>query len=289
LDESGSRLFCVANSPMPTLYHLVIGTDHPFTGALTAALHRTYGEGAVQTAEDAATLTSLGLRYEIGCIYLLSGIFPSVTTEHPTATWHRSVRELIAVLDFARAAQMRVFWPSTIAVFGPSAPTEQCPIDAPQETSSFFAIAKRAGEQWCRQYHQEHGVDVRCLRFPVLIRPAPTTALLEQTPKIISEQRRPVLHVEDAVRATLELMFAPPEAVRERIYHVTGTSISVAELLTEIQFHHAAAGSRFGISPSIPVQKVSTIPRPAPIGAGNPATICSSSSKISYKHAERHG
>jgi nucleoside-diphosphate-sugar epimerase len=187
-------------------------------------------------------LTFLGLRHEIGCIYLLSGIFPSVTTEHPTATWHRSVRELIAVLDFARAAQVKVFWPSTIAVFGPSAPTEQCPIDAPQETSSFFAIAKRAGEQWCRQYHQEHGVDVRCLRFPVLIRPAPATTLLEMTPKVVSDQRRPVLHVEDAVRATLELMFAPPEAIRERIYHVSGTSISVAELLTEIRFHHAAAG-----------------------------------------------
>ena len=58
----------------------------------------------------------------------------------------------------------------------------------------------------------------------------------------MSDQRRPVLHVDDAVRATLELMFAPPEAVRERIYHVSGTSISVAELLTEIRFHHAATG-----------------------------------------------
>jgi nucleoside-diphosphate-sugar epimerase len=226
---------------MPTPCHLIIGPDHPFASALRAALIRTYGDGAVETALDAAALTSPGPKPDIDCIYLLSSIFPSLTTEHPTATWHRSVRELITVLDFARAATVKVFWPSSIAVFGQSAPTEQCGIDAPQEAMSFFALCKRAGEQWCRQYHQEHAVDVRCIRFPVLIRPALTT-VLEQTQKIFSDQRRPVLHVEDAVRATLELMFAPPEALRERIYHVTGTSISVAELLTEIQFHHAAAG-----------------------------------------------
>jgi len=227
---------------MSTSYHLIIGTDYPFASALATALIRSYGDAAVQTTPEAATLTSLGGTGEISCIYLLSSIFPSQTTEHPTATWHRSVRELITVLDFARAAAVKVFWPSSIAVFGESAPTEQCGIAAPQQAMSFFALCKRAGEQWCRQYHEEHGVDVRCLRFPVLIRPAKAGGNLEQMPTITSDQRRPVLHVEDAVRAVLELMFAPPEAVRERIYHVSGTSISVSELLTEIQFHHAAAG-----------------------------------------------
>jgi nucleoside-diphosphate-sugar epimerase len=225
---------------MPTSCHLIIGPDHPFASTLAAALIRTYGDGAVQTTQDAAALVSLAPKPDTSCIYLLSSIFPSLTTEHPTATWHRSVRELITVLDFARAATVKVFWPSSIAVFGQSAPTEQCGVDAPQEAMSFFALCKRAGEQWCRHYHHEFGVDVRCLRFPVLIRPAPV--ILEQMPIVQSDQRRPVLHVEDAVRAVLDLMFAPPEAVRERIYQVTGTSISVAELLTEIQFHHAAAG-----------------------------------------------
>jgi nucleoside-diphosphate-sugar epimerase len=227
---------------MSTSYHLIIGTDHPFASTLATALIRTYGDAAVQTAPDAAVLTTPGSNRDIGCIYLLSSIFPSLATEHPTATWHRSVRELITVLDFARAATVKVFWPSSIAVFGESAPTEQCGIHAPQEAMSFFALCKRAGEQWCRHYHQEFDVDVRCLRFPVLIRPAQATVLPKVTVSILSEQRRPVLHVDDAVRATLELMFAPPEAVRERIYHVSGTSISVAELMTEIQFHHAAAG-----------------------------------------------
>src|SRR6185312_8582924 len=219
---------------MPAACHLIIGTDYPLAEALMVALQRTYGEDAVQTAEDTKVLSSLASCPEIDCIYLLSGVFPCFI-------WHRSVRELLAVLDFARTTGVKVFWPSSIAVFGPSAPTEQCPEDAPQETQSFFAIAKRAGEQWCRHYHWEHGVDVRCLRFPALIRPAKATARLEN-PKIISDERRPVLHVEDAVRATLELLFAPPEAIRQRIYHVSGTSISVAELTTEMRFYHAAAG-----------------------------------------------
>jgi nucleoside-diphosphate-sugar epimerase len=227
---------------MSTSYHLIIGTDHPFASTLATALVRTYGEGAVQTAPDASALASLGTTSEISCIYLLSSIFPSLATENPTATWHRSVRELVTVLDFARVAAVKVFWPSSIEVFGETAPAEQCGIDAAQEAVSFFALCKRAGEQWCRHYHQEYGVDVRCLRFPVLIRPAKATALPKPSPMVMSDQRRPVLHVEDAVRAVLELMFAPQEAVRERVYHVSGTSISVAELLTEIQFHHAAAG-----------------------------------------------
>lgn len=226
---------------MPTSYHLVIGIDHPFAAALTAALGRVYGKDAVRTAEDSSILSSLAPDHEIDCIYLLSGVFPTAAPEHPAATWHRSVRELLAVLDFAKTTLVKVFWPSSMAVFGSSAPTERCPEDAPQETSSFFAIAKRAGEQWCRHYHQEHGVDVRCLRFPVLVRSAPATALHEHL-KILSDERRPVLHVDDAVRATLELMFAPPDAIRQRIYHVSGTSISVSELLTEIRFHHAASG-----------------------------------------------
>jgi nucleoside-diphosphate-sugar epimerase len=227
--------------PMPTSYHLVIGTDHPFAAALMVSLCRTYGEDAVRTMNDAAELSSLAPSLPIDSIYLFSGIFP-IAAEHPTATWHRSVRQLVAVLDFAKTRPVKVFWPSSISVFGTSAPAEQCPVDAPQETGSFYAIAKRAGEQWCRQYHQEHGIDVRCLRFPVLIRPATGNVIPEPDRMIVADQRRPVLHVEDAVRAILELMFAPPEAIRQRIYHVSGTSISVAELLTEIRFHHAAAG-----------------------------------------------
>lgn len=225
---------------MPTSSHLVIGTDHPFAAALMVSLCRTYGEATVRTMNDAAELSSVSSSLPIESLYLLSGIFP-VAAEHPTATWHRSVRQLVSVLDFAKSRPVKVFWPSSIAVFGTSAPAEQCPVEAPQETGSFYAISKRAGEQWCRQYHEEHGVDVRCLRFPVLIRRA-AASIPEPAPKIVTDQRRPVLHVEDAVRATLELMFAPPEAIRQRIYQVSGTSISVAELLTEIRVHRAAAG-----------------------------------------------
>ena len=227
---------------MPTAYHVIIGTDHPFASALAAALQTVFGGAAVRTVREAAALPALAPGDGIGRIYLLSGIFPAGTAEHPSATWHRSLRELLAVLDFARQARTRVFWPSSIAVFGSSAPAECCPIDAPQQSESFFAISRRAGEQWCRHYHEEHGVDVRCLRFPVLVRPAPGPPLPEPTPKEWSGGRRPVLHVEDAVRATLALMVAPPEALRRRIYHVSGASVSVTELLTEVRRHDAAAG-----------------------------------------------
>jgi nucleoside-diphosphate-sugar epimerase len=106
----------------------------------------------------------------------------------------------------------------------------------------FLRSPNARGEQWCRQYHREHGVDVRCLRLPVLIRPALARRALESTPAPILDQRRPVLHVDDAVRAVLELMAAPASAIREDgPYQVNGVSISVAELVTEIQFHHPKA------------------------------------------------
>src|SRR5580658_8302620 len=121
--------------PMPTPCHLVIGTDHPFSNALATALQLAYGEAAVRTGADTKALSSLGAGEEISSIYLLSSLFPCATAEHPAVIWHRSVRELVTVLDFARDSAAKVFWPSSIAVFGSSAPTEQCQNDAPQETT----------------------------------------------------------------------------------------------------------------------------------------------------------
>src|SRR5579872_730759 len=93
---------CVRGDPhMPTACHLIVGTDHPFAHALTAALQRTYGEDAVQAAADTKVLSSLASCPEVECIYLLSGVFPTATTEPPSAIRHRSTRELLAVLDFA--------------------------------------------------------------------------------------------------------------------------------------------------------------------------------------------
>ena len=235
--------FIQRTNHMSTARHLIIGMEETFALALSTALRNACGSESVWTTDEATEVAGLVKRHGITDLYLLSAMFPPTGVEHPAMTWHRSTRQLLTVLDIARKSGTKVFWPSSISVFGPSAPAEACPDGAPQEAMSFFAIAKRAGEQWCEHYRLDHTVDVRCLRFPVLIRPTPAGEKPEPTPAPILPQARPVLPLDEAVRATIELMAAPAGAIRRAgIYNLAGVSTSVLELVTEIELHHPGAG-----------------------------------------------
>jgi nucleoside-diphosphate-sugar epimerase len=158
---------------------------------------------------------------------------------------------LLNVLELARHARLdRVFWPSSIAAFGPSTPPT-----APQQTvmdpSTVYGISKLAGERWCAWYHAKHGVDVRSLRYPGLIswKTPPGGGTTDYavdifhhalssgryTSFLAEDTRLPMMYMPDAIRATLELMEAPSEAIRERgSYNLAAFSFTPREIADAI-------------------------------------------------------
>jgi nucleoside-diphosphate-sugar epimerase len=162
---------------------------------------------------------------------------------------------LLNVLEIAKEEKLKkVYWPSSIAVFGPTSPKRNCPQQTIIEPTTVYGISKYAGEFWCNYYHLKFGVDVRSLRYPGLIsyKSAPgggtTDYAVEIFHEAISEQRYtcflsedtylPMMYMPDAIRATIELMEAPKEQISVRTaYNLSGMSFSPKEIAAEIRKH----------------------------------------------------
>ena len=165
------------------------------------------------------------------------------------------MQSLLNVLDIAREEKLtKVYWPSSIAVFGPTSPKQQCPQQTIIEPTTVYGISKYAGEFWCHYYNQRYGVDVRSLRYPGLIsyKSAPgggtTDYAVEIFHEAIEEKRYncflkedtylPMMYMPDAIRATIELMEAPKEKITVRTsYNLSAMSFSPAEIAAEIKQH----------------------------------------------------
>jgi nucleoside-diphosphate-sugar epimerase len=148
----------------------------------------------------------------------------------------------------------RVFWPSSIAAFGPGTPADETPQHTVMDPRTVYGISKLAGEGWCRWYFEQHGVDVRSLRYPGLIswKTPPGGGTTDYAVEIFHaavqgrpftcclapDEALPMMSMADAVRATLELMAAPAERIRERgSYNLAGCSFTPAQLATQIRQH----------------------------------------------------
>jgi nucleoside-diphosphate-sugar epimerase len=160
---------------------------------------------------------------------------------------------LLNVLEIAREEKIKnVFWPSSIAVFGPSAPKEDCPQATVIEPATVYGISKYAGELWCQYYHDKFGVDVRSIRYPGLIsyKSAPGGGTTDYAIEIFHETVKklryncfldtdtmlPMMYMPDAVRATIELMEAPAECIKLRTsYNVAAVSFTPMQLASQIQ------------------------------------------------------
>ena len=193
------------------------------------------------------------IRQNITQIYLLAAILSATGEKNPNLAWHLNMQGLLNVLDIAREEKLsKVYWPSSIAVFGPTSPKLNCPQQTIIEPSTVYGISKYAGEFWCNYYHQRYGVDVRSLRYPGLIsyKSAPgggTTdyaieifhaALEEKKYKCFLEADTylPMMYMPDAIRATLELMEAPSNKISIRTsYNIAGMSFSPEEIAASIQ------------------------------------------------------
>ena len=144
------------------------------------------------------------------------------------SAWRLNMEGLLGVLDLAREEKFKLFWPSSIAVFGPTTPRDNTPQITVMEPTTVYGISKQAGERWCEYYHQKFGVDVRSIRYPGLIgyktEPGGGTtdyavhifheALKHHryTSFLSEETRLPMMYMPDALRATIGLMDAPPPA-----------------------------------------------------------------------------
>ena len=201
---------------------------------------------------DAAALATVVKRHGIRQIYHLAAALSATGEQHPMWAWDLNMKGLLNVLELARVAKLeRVFWPSSIAAFGPSTPALDTPQTCAMDPSTVYGISKLAGERWCAWYHAKHGVDVRSLRYPGLIsyKTAPGGGTTDYAVEIFhaalkhgryrcfleAGQSLPMMYMPDALRATLELMEAPAEKIRQRgSYNLAGISFNPAEIAAAI-------------------------------------------------------
>lgn len=252
---------------------LVVGANGQIGTELVVALAARHGEDAVVTSDlavrervpglvhetldvtDAKALWSVVTRYGITQIYQLAAALSASGEQRPMWAWDLNMRGLLNVLELAREKKLdRVFWPSSIAAFGPTTPQEATPQHTVMEPATVYGISKLAGEGWCRWYHHHHGVDVRSLRYPGLIswKTPPGGGTTDYAVEIFHaalrdgrytcflepDQALPMMYMPDALRATIELMEAPAERIRERSgYNVAAMSFTPAQIGAEIARH----------------------------------------------------
>jgi nucleoside-diphosphate-sugar epimerase len=186
-------------------------------------------------------------------VYLLAALLSATAEKNPDFAWRLNMEGLFTILDLAKEGHIdRIFWPSSIAVFGPTTPPDKTPQHTIMEPTTVYGISKQAGERWCEYYFNKFGVDVRSIRYPGLIsyksKPGGGTTdyavdifyKAKSTKKFISflaeDSTLPMMFMEDAIRATIELMEAPPEKIKERsAYNLAGVSFSPEEIAQAIK------------------------------------------------------
>ena len=254
---------------------LVIGASGQIGVELTLGLRKIYGNANVVASdlrEENELLKGTGpyvsidvmnkemlhvqiIRQNITQIYLLAAILSATGEKNPNLAWNLNMQGLLNVLDIAREEQIhKIYWPSSIAVFGPTSPRINCPQQTIIEPTTVYGISKYAGEFWCNYYYQRYKVDVRSLRYPGLIsyKSAPGGGTTDYAVEIFHEAIEekaytcfleentylPMMYMPDAIRATIELMEAPAEKISIRTsYNLSSMSFSPREIAAEVKKH----------------------------------------------------
>lgn len=206
-------------------------------------------------ALDKTALFDIVKKHEVTQVYHLAALLSATGEQNPMFAWKLNMESLFHVLDLAKEKHIQqIYWPSSIAVFGPTTPGENTPQNTVMEPSTIYGISKQAGERWCEWYFKKHGVDVRSLRYPGLIgwKSAPGGGTTDYAVHIFHEALKkgsyecflsentalPMMHMEDAIRATIELMHAPAENIKIRgSYNLSGLSFSPKQIAEEIKKH----------------------------------------------------
>jgi nucleoside-diphosphate-sugar epimerase len=186
-------------------------------------------------------------------VYLLAAMLSATGEKNPAKAWDLNMNGLFHLLDAAKEGIIKkLYWPSSIAVFGPTTPRVNTPQETITEPTTVYGISKLAGERWCEYYHLKYGVDVRSLRYPGLIgwKSAPGGGTTDYAVHIFHEAlehgkytsflsadtRLPMMYMSDGIKATLDIMQAPADKIKVRSsYNIAGFSFSPAELGTWVE------------------------------------------------------
>lgn len=252
---------------------LVLGSCGQIGTELVLALRQQFGNNNVVAADlrdtcpdildngpyvkldalDRTAVRSYIIDEEIKEVYLLAALLSATAEKNPDFAWKLNMEGLFTILDLAKEGHIsKVFWPSSIAVFGPTTPADYTPQHTIMEPSTVYGISKQAGERWCEYYHHKFGVDVRSIRYPGLIsyKSLPGGGTTDYAVDIFYKAKAegkftsflsagtalPMMFMDDAIRGTLELMAAPAEQIKIRsAYNLAGCSFTPAELAAEIK------------------------------------------------------
>jgi nucleoside-diphosphate-sugar epimerase len=257
---------------MSTETILIMGANGQIGLELAETLRGIYGENNVISADIKELKNPAGIyeqldvmdknrmyevikKYNVTQVYLLAALLSATAEQKPKSAWNLNMEGLFNVLDAAKEGIIKkVYWPSSIAVFGPTTPRDNTPQYTVMEPNTIYGISKQAGERFCEYYHEKYGVDVRSIRYPGLIgyKSAPGGGTTDYAVHIYHEALKnksyecflsehtalPMMYMPDAIRATIELMDAPAEKVKIRSsYNLGGISFDPAQIAAEIKKH----------------------------------------------------
>lgn len=210
----------------------------------------------VVNALDYNQIEHLIEKYQITDVYLMAALLSATAEKNPAFAWDLNMNSLFHVLNLAKAGKIKkIYWPSSIAVFGPTTPRENTPQYTIMEPSTVYGISKQTGERWCEYYHKQYGVDVRSLRYPGLISwssppgGGTTDYAVDIYHKAITEGKftsflsedsgLPMMYMDDAIKATINIMQAPADQIKIRSsYNLSGMSFTPKEIAAEIKKHY---------------------------------------------------
>jgi nucleoside-diphosphate-sugar epimerase len=234
------------------------GNNHVFATDIKDASSDIKNGGPYQLLDvmDDKLLIHFVIRHKITQIYHLAAVLSGNAEKLPLQAWHINMNSLMNVLEIAKLVEdvKKVFWPSSIAVFGPSTPRKQTPQLTTMEPSTVYGISKLAGERWCEYYFKKYGVDVRSIRYPGLIsyKTEPGGGTTDWAVEIYydavrkgsytcflkKDTKQPMLFMEDAINATIRLMEVNNKRLKLHTgYNIMGVSVSPEEVAAEIRKH----------------------------------------------------
>lgn len=233
----------------------IYGNDHVIASDVKAPAVEASGPFEVLDVMDRNGLYEVFKKHNVKQVYLLAALLSATAEKNPRFAWDLNMEGLFNVLDAAKEGILKkVYWPSSIAVFGPSTPKQDTPQYTVMEPNTIYGISKQAGERYCEYYNQKHNVDVRSIRYPGLIghKSAPGGGTTDYAVHIYHEALKnktyecflsaatelPMMYMPDALKATLSLMEAPAEQVKIRSsYNVAGMSFNPEQIAAEIRKH----------------------------------------------------
>lgn len=253
---------------------LIIGANGQIGVELTLALRTKFGQNNVIASDirdvnpliadgpfmildvmDADAVRKVVQEEHITQIYLLAAILSATGEKNPLWAWDINMNSLLSILDICVQEKVnKLYWPSSIAVFGPTTPMDHTPQKTVLEPTTVYGISKYAGELWCQYYNNKYGLDVRSIRYPGLIswKSAPGGGTTDYAIDIYIEAIKngkftcflsentylPMMYMDDAIRATIELMDAPKESLKNKLaYNLGGISFSPKEIAESIKKH----------------------------------------------------